>query len=267
MQNRHFFFFALLFQFLMFFSLQAGAQTINLGNALKYKSVKVDAIVIDSLSRQPVEFASSYIVRQGDSTILNFALSGKDGSVTFDQVSVGKYVIYVEQLGYKPFAMSFSIPEEFTRSHSLGSLAISPDPEQLAAARVSGEASPITMVKDTVVYNAGSFKVGDDAKLGELLSKMPGIEVGSGGLKVNGSEVKNITIGGRTFFLNDPMMAVNTIPAKIVRNVKVYESDPENSSGTMVSGTEKETVMDIALKPEYEEGFFGSLSFSGAYER
>lgn len=252
--------------FALLLPLSLGAQTINLGNALKYKSVKLEAVVIDSLSRQPVEFASSYIVRQGDSTILNFALSGKDGSVTFDQVSVGKYVIYVEQLGYKPFAMSFSIPEEFTRSHSLGSLAISPDPEQLAAARVSGEASPITMVKDTVVYNAGSFKVGDDAKLGELLSKMPGIEVGSGGLKVNGSEVKNITIGGRTFFLNDPMMAVNTIPAKIVRNVKVYESDPENSSGTMVSGTEKETVMDIALKPEYEEGFFGSLSFSGAYE-
>ena len=74
MQNRHFFFFALLFQFLMFFSLQAGAQTINLGNALKYKSVKVDAIVIDSLSRQPVECASSYIVRQGDRTILTFAL-------------------------------------------------------------------------------------------------------------------------------------------------------------------------------------------------
>ena len=136
MQNRHFFFFALLFQFLMFFSLQAGAQTINLGNALKYKSVKVDAIVIDSLSRQPVEFASSYIVRQGDSTILNFALSGKDGSVTFDQVSVGKYVIYVEQLGYKPFAMSFSIPEEFSRTHNLGSLAISPDSEQLAAGRL-----------------------------------------------------------------------------------------------------------------------------------
>lgn len=231
----------------------------------KYLNVKLKATVLDSLSREPVEFASSYITRQGDSTILDFTMSAKDGKVSFDNVVKGKYVLYVEQLGYKPYALSFSTPESAFGSYALGQLLISPDPETLEAARVTGDASPITMIKDTVVYNAGSYKVGEDAKLGELLSKMPGIKVDGSSVTVGGAPVRNITIGGRTFFLNDPMVAVNNIPARIVRNVKVYDKAPDTEGG-MVSATQKETVMDVALKPEYEDGFFGNASASAAYE-
>ena len=232
----------------------------------KYLNVKIEATVLDSLSREPVEFASSYITKQGDSTILSFTMSAGDGKVSFDNVVKGKYVLYVEQLGYKPFALSFSTPDSAFGSYDLGHLPLVPDPETLQAAMVTGDASPITIIKDTVVYNAGSYKVGENAKLGELLSKMPGIKVEGSSVTVGGSPVRNITIGGRTFFLNDPMVAVNNIPARIVRNVKVYDKTPETEGG-MVSDTQKETVMDVALKPEYEEGFFGNAGTSAAYEK
>ena len=78
--------------------------------------------------------------------------------------------------------------------------------------------------------------------------------------------MSNITIGGRTFFLGDPMVAVNNIPARIVRNVKVYDKAPE-TEGDMVSDTQKKTVMDVALKPEFEDGFFGNAGIHGAYEK
>lgn len=232
----------------------------------KYLNVKIEATVLDSLSREPVEFASSYITKQGDSTILSFTMSAGDGKVSFDNVVKGKYVLYVEQLGYKPFALSFSTPDSAFGTYDLGHLPLVPDPETLQAAMVTGDASPITIIKDTVVYNAGSYKVGENAKLGELLSKMPGIKVEGSSVTVGGSPVRNITIGGRTFFLNDPMVAVNNIPARIVRNVKVYDKTPETEGG-MVSDTQKETVMDVALKPEYEEGFFGNAGTSAAYEK
>ena len=232
----------------------------------KYLNVKIEATVLDSLSRVPVEFASSYITKQGDSTILSFTMSAGDGKVSFDNVVKGKYVLYVEQLGYKPFALSFSTPDSAFGTYDLGHLPLVPDPETLQAAMVTGDASPITIIKDTVVYNAGSYKVGENAKLGELLSKMPGIKVEGSSVTVGGSPVRNITIGGRTFFLNDPMVAVNNIPARIVRNVKVYDKTPETEGG-MVSDTQKETVMDVALKPEYEEGFFGNAGTSAAYEK
>ncbi len=232
----------------------------------KYLNVKLEAAVLDSLSREPLEFASSYITKQGDSTILDFTMSSKDGKVSFDNVVKGKYVLYVEQLGYRPFALSFSTPDNAFGSYDLGQLLISPAPETLEAAMVTGDASPITIIRDTVVYNAGSYKVGEDAKLGELLSKMPGIKVDGASVTVGGSPVRNITIGGRTFFLNDPMVAVNNIPARIVRNVKVYDKAPETEGG-MVSAKQKETVMDVALKPEYEDGFFGNASASAAYEK
>lgn len=246
-------------------SLSASAQQVD-RNFQKYLNVNLEATVLDSLSRNPVEFASSYIAKQGDSTILNFTMSSKDGKVSFDNMAKGKYVLYVEQLGYKPFALSFTTPDNAAGEYDLGQLLISPDPETLEAARVFGDASPITIIRDTVVYNAGSYQVGESAKLGELLSKMPGIKVDGSGVTVGGSPVSNITIGGRTFFLGDPMVAVNNIPARIVRNVKVYDKAPE-TEGDMVSDTQKKTVMDVALKPEFEDGFFGNAGIHGAYEK
>ena len=94
----------------------------------KYLNVKLEAAVLDSLSREPLEFASSYITKQGDSTILDFTMSSKDGKVSFDNVVKGKYVLYVEQLGYRPFALSFSTPDNAFGSYDLGQLLISPAP-------------------------------------------------------------------------------------------------------------------------------------------
>ena len=99
----------------------------------------------------------------------------------------------------------------------LGKIFLEPDKEMLDAASVSAQGNPMIVKKDTIEYTASSFKTSDSDMLEQLLKKLPGVEVDPDGtIKANGEPVKKITIGGKTFFLDDPKLAARNIPANIV---------------------------------------------------
>lgn len=125
--------------------------------------------------------------------------------------------------------------------------------------------NPIVVKKDTIEYNASSFKVGENAMLEDLLKRMPGMEVAQdGSVKVNGEAVDKITVGGRTFFFNEPSLAVKNLPAKIVNKIRVIDKDKESASFSGISGKDdKEKVMDVELKEEYKKGWFGNAKAGG----
>jgi hypothetical protein len=101
--------------------------------------------------------------------------------------------------------------------------------------------------------------------LDELLKKMPGMEVGEDGtVKVNGEAVDKITVGGKTFFFNDPSIALKNLPAKIVDKIKVIDKTKDEAAGSgVVSKDDKEKVMDVELKEEYTEGWYGNAKLGG----
>ena len=68
---------------------------------------------------------------------------------------------------------------------NLGEIRFHEDVEVLDAASVSAVGNPIIVKKDTVEYNASSFKTSDNDMLEELLKKLPGVEVDSDG-KIKG---------------------------------------------------------------------------------
>ena len=125
--------------------------------------------------------------------------------------------------------------------------------------------NPVSIKKDTIVYNATAFHVSENAMLENLLKKMPGMEVSSDGtVSVNGEKVDRITVGGKTFFFNDPTMAVKNLPAKIVEKIKVIDKKKEEAEFIGVATKDdKEKVMDVELKEEYKKGWFGNAKFSG----
>lgn len=242
---------------------------VSVSSLLKTYSTDVKLTLKDADTGETVCFASVYLTQPNDSTITHFTLSDGKGVATLTKVPQQDFILYAEMVGYEPYAKKIKVTLPSWPDHilDLGEIKMKQSAEMLSAAKVSAAAAPMVIKQDTVVYNAAAYKVADDAKLGDLLSKMPGMEVKNGGVTVNGEQVKNITIGGRTFFLNDPSVALSNIPAKIVENVKVFEeaTDEAKFSG-IVSKNDKQTVMDVGLKPEFQDGFFGNAEIAGGWE-
>ena len=113
------------------------------------------------------------------------------------------------------------------------------------------------MKKDTIEYNASSFKTSDNDMLEELLKKLPGVEVSEdGSITANGQTISKITIDGKTFFLDDPSLASKNIPAKIIQKVKVVEKKSDQAMFTGIDDGNEETVIDLSIQPGMMQGWF-----------
>lgn len=242
--------------------LPARAQVFILNeNIFQQRMSDVKVTVLDSLSSEPVSFASVYVIPAKDTTITNFTLTDAKGEAKLDEVPFGKYLFHVEMMGYKPF-----IRERYFRESevNMGTIRLQVDEQFLAAAVVSDVGNPVVVKKDTVEFNASSYRVGSNAMLKDLLKRMPGMEVTADGkVKFNGEEIDKLTVGGRTFFFNDQSTALNNLPASVVDKIRVIDRESESSRATGIQDGNREKVLDVALKKEYEKGWFGNVGFKG----
>jgi len=61
--------------------------------------------------------------------------------------------------------------------------------------------SPITVKKDTVVYNVKQFSKGDERVIEDLLKNLPGLEISTDGkISVNNQEVEKVMVDGTDLF-------------------------------------------------------------------
>jgi len=79
---------------------------------------------------------------------------------------------------------------------------------------LANEAPPVTIINDTIQYNAGSFKVQPNSNVEQLLKKLPGVKVDKDGtIKAQGEKVNRVLVDGKEFIGNEPKIATKNIPA------------------------------------------------------
>ena len=222
---------------------------------------EIQATVVDSLTNEPVPYASFYVIPEKDTTITNFTLTDPEGKAKLEDVPLGRYTLHVEMMGYRPVVKSRYFRE---RREDLGTIRLQVDEQFLQAATVTDVGNPIVVKKDTVEFNASSFRVGANAMLKDLLKRMPGMEITDDGkVKFNGEEIDKLTVGGRTFFFNDQSTALNNLPAAVVDKIRVIDRESEETRASGIQDGNREKVLDVALKKEYEQGWFGNVGLKG----
>lgn len=244
----------------------AQAQVFILNDNMFQKRMgEIKATVVDSLTHEPVGFASVYVVPSKDTTITNFTMTDARGEARLDEVPYGSYVFHVEMMGYKPFVTERYFREEQV---DMGTIRLQVDELFLRAATVTDVGNPIVIKQDTVEFNASSFRVGANDMLKDLLQRMPGMEITEDGkVKFNGEEIDKLTVGGRTFFFNDQSTALNNLPAAVVDKIRVIDRESEQTRASGIQDGSREKVLDVALKKEYEEGWFGNVGVKGGTTR
>ena len=230
-------------------------------NIFQGRMSEIRTTVLDSLTNEPVAFASVYVIPSKDTTITNFTLTDAKGEAKLDEVPYGSYVFHVEMMGYKPYVKERYFRDEVVE---MGTIRLQVDEQFLQAATVTDVGNPIVMKKDTIEFNASSFRVGANAMLKDLLKRMPGMEITEDGkVKFNGEEIDKLTVGGRTFFFNDQSTALNNLPAAVVDKIRVIDRESEATRASGLQDGTREKVLDVALKKEYEKGWFGNVGLKG----
>ena len=228
---------------------------------LSAQNYKITLQLQDASTGEPVGFATvSVTPAKGQA---KYTLSGSDGKATIEKVRAGEYTLKAELMGYLPHEQKMDLRADA----NLGIIKMELDQEVLDAASVSAVGNPIIIKKDTVEYNASSFKISDDNMLEDLLKKLPGVEVNDdGSITANGETITKITIDGKTFFLDDPELASKNIPAKLIEKVKVVKKKSEQAEFTGIDDGEDETVIDLSVQKGMMNGLFGNLMAGGGHD-
>ena len=220
----------------------------------------ISAELLDSSNGEPIPFATVSVSKEGAKKPDYYDLSTESGHVTIRKVRNGNYVFRAELLGYKAYEKKIKVEGNL----DLGKVKLDPDKQMLDAASVSAVGNPIVVKKDTLEYNATSFKTTENDMLEDLLKKLPGVEVSEDGtITHNGETITKITIEGKTFFLDDPQLASKNIPAKLINKLKVINKKSEQAEFTGIDDGEEEKVIDLNIKPGMMKGAFGNIMAGG----
>ena len=228
---------------------------------LSAQNYKVTLQLQDASTGEAVGFATVSVTPEKGQH--KYTLSDAEGKASIDKLRAGKYTVKAEIMGYKPWEKEVNVNGDL----NLGIVKMETDQQVLDAASVSAVGNPIIIKKDTVEYNASSFKISDDNMLVDLLKKLPGIEVAEdGSITSNGETISKITIEGKTFFLDDPQLATQNIPAKLVEKVKVVKKKSEQAEFTGIDDGNDETVIDLSVQKGMMNGVFGNLMAGGGHD-
>ena len=232
-------------------------------SAYAQNSFTVSLKLVDDKTGEPVGFATASLTVKGEKTALKYVLTDSEGAAEIAKVKKGTYVLKAELMGYKPYEQEITVE----KTVDLGTIKMKEDVEVLDAASVSAVGNPIIVKKDTIEYNASSFKTSDNDMLEDLLKKLPGVEVNSdGSITANGETINKITIDGKTFFLDDPQLASKNLPAKMIEKVKVVERKSDQARFTGIDDGQEETIIDLSVYKGMMNGWFGNMMAGGGHD-
>ena len=205
--------------------------------------------IVDKIDKTPLESATVYIESIKDTTLITYTISDKNGSFELATRTDSKEVnLFVTFNGFKTHKQKITLDKSVI---NVPEISMELATAELDAVQIVAIRAPITVKKDTLEFNADSFKARPDATVEDLIKKLPGVEVDSDGkIKVNGKEVNKILVNGKPFFGNDPNIATKNLTKEIVDKIQVTTTKSESEEFTGKKGTSEEQTINIELKKD-----------------
>lgn len=233
---------------------------LSMTMAMAQPGIKAEGTVVDSKTNEPL-IGAAVKVTSDDGGTGTFGICDSVGHFTFTVHRPGKYSLEVTYVGYKPLNKDVRLFPG--RGSKVGTLRLQEDPRQLAEVEAVARDQRMKQVGDTIVYNAEAYKVADGATAEDLVGKMPGIEVTDEGVKAQGETVQRLTVDGKSFFENDPKMALRTLPAEVVQSVSVFDKKSDQAEFTGFDDGQTVKAMDLTTRSYRRNGIFGRIYGGG----
>lgn len=221
------------------------------------QSIELRGVIQDSIGN-PLEFANVIASNKAEGTLESYGITDGQGRYRLDLTSGNTYDLKISYLGLKSELVEFAVPndaQDMTRDFVLKS-----DPNQLDDVELVYE-MPVSIKGDTIVYNTDSFTNGNERKLGDVLKKLPGIEINDDGeIEVEGKVVSKVMIEGKDFFDGDTKLATQNIPADALKKVEVLKNYNEVSQMRGLGNDQDNVAINLRLKEGKKNFWFGEVT-------
>lgn len=219
--------------------------------------IKLSGVILDT-EGQPLPSANIIAFNKANNKMESYGITNTNGAYKLSLKTNASYRIRASFVGFQADTLELSttstvadltqdiVLEEITST--LGEVVLATD-------------IPIVVKGDSIVYHAEDFENGTEKKLGDILKKLPGVEVNDDGeIEVEGKAVQKVMVEGKDFFDGDSKLAVENIPSDAVEKIEVLKNFSEVSQLKNVSNNQDNVALNIKLKEGKKNFWFGDIT-------
>lgn len=216
--------------------------------------VKLSGVVKDSIGNT-LEMGNIIAINRQTKKLDAYGFTDKYGNYKLNLKKNAEYTIKASYVGMKTGNVEVATKEKDLIKNMILNLDNTLDEVEIIAKM------PVTVKGDTIVYNADSFKSGTEKKLGDILKKLPGVEINDEGeIEVEGKTVTKVMVEGKDFFDGDSKLATKNIPANAIDKIEVLKNYAEVSQMSRVTDNEDTIVINLKLKEGKKSFWFGEVT-------
>ena len=226
------------------------------------QTAEISATIVDTTGTT-LPGANAILLRTSDTLLTSFGTTDAKGEFLMQKVPAGEYLLRVSFLGFERPDQTITVTAS-DQYLGLGELTMYPSGFLLSGVEVTADRIPIRMKGDTMLYDAGAFAVGENAKVEDLLRRLPGMSIDANGqLTWRGRPVQEIMINGKPFFAGNATMVTQNLDAEAIKNVEVFDQKSDAEEITGVDDGEENTTVNLEMKEDFKSKLFGQLYAGG----
>jgi len=179
--------------------------------------------VVDAAHQKPIVGANVLLLEKNTKIILQFAITDTAGSFNISDTSMGRNDSLLVEITALHFQQQV-VPVNYFQMHK--AFALQPVDAELPPVTVKNRFPFIIQNNDTLTYRIKDFQQKDDRTIGDVIKKLPGMEVNANGkIFYNGKAITNFYIDGDNLLDDRYNVATNNIAADMVEKLQVIEHD------------------------------------------
>ncbi|WP_375579183.1 TonB-dependent receptor [Marivirga tractuosa] len=228
-----------------------------------YGQVEVSGKLLNELSN-PIPYATVQLQDSLDQN-LAYSLSDEEGVFQLQFNYYGCAYLIINHLNYD--GRNDTICLDKSSNKYFRKYVLTTKENKLQEVLVSGTKQEARKSGDSIHYDLELQKTGAEKNLGELINKMPGLDVDDeGNVLANGKKIDRLMVDGKDFFGDNHRMATENLNPEMVNGLTLINNYKSNNMLSDQSGSQGK-ALNIDLKDDYSGKWIGDLSLLGAYQK
>lgn len=227
---------------------------LSLSGNFAYSQSIISGKVIDTLQK-PIPYVNVFLKAQNQEGIIAFTTTQENGNYELTTDRSGSFELTFSSISFKKTTISLLL--EKNKNNKI-EIVLKEETFTLDEVIINTDKA-ITIKKDTIIFNADSFKKGNEETVEDLLKIIPGIDVDSDGkIKIGGQEVEKVMVEGDDLFEKGYKLLTKNLDAAVVSKVEVYE---KYSNNRLLKGIEDSdrVALNLTLKVNVKNKVYGTL--------
>ncbi len=222
-------------------------------------SNKITGRIIDSITSQPIDYASISLMNQADDKVINGGTTDSKGNFKLNDIADGHYKIVVYFIGYSTTTINNLVLNK--TNSNVGDIKLASKRTTLKTLTIVGDKNIIENKIDKTVYNVEKDITSQSGVAADVLKKVPQVAVDvDGNVELQGNTNVRFLINGKpsTIFGNNIADVLQSIPASQIKSIEVITSPGAKYDAQGTGG-----IINIILKKSTAQGINGNVSLSG----